>query len=160
MRPINIHLDSKLTAQTRKLEQMTMLLKNNLPPECDGHYHVASIRDDTVVVITDSPVWTTRLRQLSPLILQILADHMANPLAHSATHSVQPNSIQQRLRHVRIVSRYGPIPDHHQPTAVKRTISQQSRHQIAQTASYIGNKKLKNALLKISRHGKNQGNSD
>ena len=147
MKPINIHIDSKLTAQTRKLEQMTMLLKNNLPPECDGHYHVANIRDDTVVVITDSPVWTTRLRQLGPLILQILSRSVQ-------AHSMGPKSTQQQLHHVHIVSRYGPIPDHHQPPAVKRTISQQSRQQIEQTASYISDKKLKNALLKISKHGK------
>ena len=151
MRPINIHLDSKLTAQTRKLEQMTLILKNKLPPECDGHYHVASIRNDTVIIITDSPVWTTRLRQLGPLILQALIDSLAD----LQPNSTQPNSIQQRLHHVRVVSRYGPVPDHHQPTAVKRTISQQSCQQITQTASYISDEKLKNALLKISRHGKN-----
>jgi predicted nucleic acid-binding Zn ribbon protein len=155
MRPINVHLDSKLTAQTRRLEQMTLILKSRLPPECDGHYHVASIRDDTVVIITDSPVWTTRLRQLGPLILQSLANSPSYSAHHSAHSSTRANSIQQQLHHVRIVSRYGPIPDHHQPRTVKRTISQQSRQQIAQTASYISDKKLKNALLKISRHGKN-----
>ena len=147
MRPINIHLDSKLTAQTRKLEQMNLILKSNLPPECDGHYNVAGIRGDTVIIITDSPVWTTRLRQLSGLILQTLT-------RSAPAHSDLAQSSQQPLHHVRVVSRYGPIPDHHQPTPVKRTISQQSCQQIAQAASYISDKKLKNALLKISRHGK------
>jgi len=142
MRPINIHLDSKLTAQTRKLEHLTLILKNNLPPECDGHYHVASIRNDTVIIVTDSPVWTTRLRQLGPLILQALANSAAD-------------SVRQRLLHVRVISRHGPSLNQRQPAVVKRTISQQSCRQIAQTASYISDKKLKNALLKISRHSKN-----
>jgi hypothetical protein len=161
MKPINTHLDSKLTAQTRKLEQMTLILNRNLPPECYGHYHVANIRHDTVIIITDSPVWTTRLRQLGPLILKILTsfqdnhqtNHQTNHLTHSTlTASIQPDSMQQQLHHVRIISRYGPVPDHHQPAPVKRTISQQSCQQITQTASYISDKKLKNALLKISKH--------
>lgn len=132
-----MHLDSGLKAQARKLEKLTLTLKQHLPPECDGHYYVTNIHENTVVIITDSPVWTTRLRQLGPLILQSLSGHSAHP-----------------LHHVRISSRLGPVIERPTVTKVQRSLSRRSSDQIAQTASYIGDSKLKNALLKISRHRK------
>jgi hypothetical protein len=149
MKPINTHLDSKLMTQARKLEQLTLVLRNNLPPECGDHYHVTGIRTDTVMIVTDSPAWTTRLRQLSPSILQALAT--ASTSTSTLTNAIR---LPHAIHHVRINTRHGPVPDRHQPTAMKRTISQQSRQHIAQTASYISDKKLKNALLQISKHGK------
>lgn len=136
MKPLNNALDPVILAQTRKLEHLTMLLRNELPPECDGHYHVAAIHDGTLVIVTDSPVWTTRLRQLGPLILQTLK-----------------NKVPYSLQHVRIISRHGPVVSIYEPPVVKHELSQQSSQHIAQTAAYIKDKPLKEALLKISRHG-------
>lgn len=113
-----------------------MLLRTELPPECDGHYHAAAIHDSTLVIVTDSPVWTTRLRQLGPLILQTLK-----------------NKTPQVLHHVRIISRHGPVVSTYETPVVKRELSEQSRHQIAQTAQYIKDKPLKDALLSIARRG-------
>ena len=137
MKQLNTALDPTILAKARKLEHLTTLLRNELPPECDGHYQVAAIHDRTLVVVTDSPVWTTRLRQLGPLILQILE-----------------NKTPQNLQHVRIISRHGPTISNHEPPTVKHELSQQSSQLIAQTASYIKDKPLQKALLKISRHGK------
>jgi hypothetical protein len=137
VKQLNNALDPGILAQAHKLEHLTMLLRNELPPECDGHYHVAAIHDSTLVIVTDSPVWTTRLRQLGPLIVQTL-------------NSKTP---QKNLQHVRIVSRQGPAVSTHKPPAVKHELSQQSSQHIAQTAAYIKDKPLKEALLKISRHG-------
>lgn len=136
MRQLNNALDPRILAQARKLEKLTMLLRNALPPECDGHYHVAAIHNDTLVIVTDSPVWTTRCRQLGPLILQTLK-----------------NKVPPILQHVRIISRHGPVVSTHEPAVVKHELSQQSSQHIAQTAAYIKDKPLKEALLKISRHG-------
>ena len=136
MKQLNNALNPSILAQSRKLERLTMLLRNELPPECDGHYHAAAIHDNTLVIVTDSPVWTTRLRQLGPKILQLLK-----------------NKIPQSLQHVRIISRQGPAVSNHKPPVVKRELSQQSSQHIAQTASYIKDESLKKALLQISRHG-------
>lgn len=136
MKKLNNALDPAILGQVRKLESMTMQLRTELPPECDNHYHVAAIHDSTLVIVTDSPVWTTRLRQLSPLILLTL-----NNKAH------------QNLQHVRIISRHGPVVSTYEPALVKHELSQQSSQHISQTAAYIKDKPLKDALLKIARHG-------
>ncbi len=120
-----------------------MLLRNELPPECDGHYHAAAIHDSTLVIVTDSPVWTTRLRQLGPQILQLLK-----------------NQIPQKLQHVRIISRHGPAVSNHEPPVVKHELSRKSSQHIAQTATYIKHKPLQDALLKMSRHGQQKHPSD
>lgn len=137
MKLFKAQLDTRLVARTRSLEQLNLQLRNALPPECDGHYNVAAIHDRTVVIVTDSPVWTTRLRQLGPLILETLA-----------------GKTRQQLQHVRIISRHGPVVSDYKPPVVKRELSQQSSEQIAQTASYINDEHLRDALLKISRHAK------
>ena len=143
MKQLNNALDPGILAHARKLERLTMLLRNELPPECDGHYHAAAIHDNTLVIVTDSPVWTTRLRQLGPKILQLLK-----------------NKTPRSLQHVRIISRQGPAVSNHEPPVIKRELSQTSSQHIAQTASYIEDKPLKKALLKISRHGQKKTPSD
>lgn len=137
MKPFNAQLDSALLARTRTLAQLTMLLRQSLPPECDGHYNVAAIRDRTLVIVTDSPVWTTRLRQLGNFILQTLTGKTRQP-----------------LQHVRIISRHGPVISDYEQPVVKRELSQQSGRQITQTASYINNEPLRKALLKIARRAR------
>lgn len=137
MKPFNAQLDSRLLARTRTLSQLTLLLRNALPPECDGHYNVAAIHDRTVIIVSDSPVWTTRLRQLGTSILQTLAGKTRQP-----------------LQHVRIISRHGPVVSDYKQPVVKRQLSQQSGRQITQTASYINDKSLRDALLKIARRSK------
>lgn len=143
MKQLNNVLDPGILAHSRKLEQLTMLLRNALPPECDGHYHAAAIHDNTLVIVTDSPVWTTRLRQLGPQILQILK-----------------NKTPRKLQHIRVISRHGPAVSNHEPPVIKRELSQQSSQHITQTANYIKDKSLKEALLKIAQHGREKNSSD
>ncbi len=143
MKQLNNALDPNILAHSRKLEQLTMLLRNALPPECDGHYHAAAIHDSTLVIVTDSPVWTTRLRQLGPQILQILE-----------------NKTPQKLQHIRVISRHGPAVSNHEPPVIKRELSQQSSQHIAQTANYIKDEPLKEALLKIAQHGRKKHSTD
>jgi hypothetical protein len=114
------------------------MLRSELPPESDGHYHVANIQNRTVVIMTDSPVWTTRLRQLGPRILTILH-----------------NSGRKNLLHIRVFSRPAQSPVAKPPDPVKtkpRQISRQSSRLLNQAASSIGDDGLREALLKLARH--------
>jgi len=114
------------------------MLRSELPAESDGHYHVANIQDRTLVIMTDSPVWTTRLRQLGPRILTILQ-----------------NSGRKNLLHIRVFSRPAQSPVAKPPGSVKtkpKTISRQSSLLLNQTASFIGDDGLREALLKLARH--------
>lgn len=134
MKRFNLQLNPALVSKSHELERLTSLLSGELPRETSGHYHVAGIDDSALIIITDSPVWTTRLRQLGPAIINILAER--------AGKSVQ---------HVRIISRRGAIKSPYQanPT-VDRVLSEKSGQLLSQTAEYIHDNELKNALLKLS----------
>lgn len=135
MKPFNSQLNPALVLKSRQLERLTSILNGVLPPETAGHYHVAGIDSSTLIIITGSPVWTTRLRQLGPMILEALS-----------------NEVENELQHVRIVSRHGSIKapaQIHQP--VNRILSEQSGQSVAQAAEYIEDKELKKALLKLSK---------
>ncbi len=131
-------LDDSLKKRARELGRLTSLLRSELPPESDGHYHVAGVRDRTLVIMTDSPVWTTRLRQLGPKILGILQ-----------------NSGNKHVLHVRVFSRPSRASAARPPApapASREPISPQSGRLIEQTASFIDDDGLRNALLKLAGH--------
>ena len=135
MKLFNSQLNPILLAKSHQLEQLTSILNGELPPETSGHYHVAGIDNSTLVVITDSPVWTTRLRQLGPMIIEALS-----------------NRTGTKLQHIRIVSRHGSIKAPAQTSqTINRVLSEQSGQQVAQTARHIKDEDLKKALLKLSK---------
>ncbi len=138
MDSFNSRLDDSLRKRANELGRLTTLLRSELPPESDGHYQVANIRDRTLVILTDSPVWTTKLRQLGPRILTILQ-----------------NNGNKNVLHIRVISR----PEH--SAAIKaservvskpRQISHQATELLKQTASYIENEGLREALKQLARH--------
>lgn len=147
MDSFNSRLDSSLRKRADELRRLTSLLRSELPPQCDGHFHVANIRDRTLVIITDSPVWTTRLRQLGPQILTLLQ-----------------NSGRKNLLHIRVSSRPVQSPPVKAPQETKTTgrqISPQSCKLINQAASFVDDDGLRTALQNLARHaGAKSGSSD
>lgn len=138
MDPFDSRLDDTLRKRTGELRWLTSLLRSELPPECDGHFHVANIHGNTLVIMTDSPVWTTRIRQLGPRIL-------AN----------MQNSGRKNLLHIRVFSRPGQSATVKPPAPAKtrhEPISAQSTRLITQTAAFINDDGLRDALLKLARH--------
>ena len=146
MDSFNSRLDDSLRKRAQELRRLTSMLRGELPPESDGHYHVANIQNRTVVIMTDSPVWTTRIRQLGPRILTILQ-----------------NSGRKNLLHIRVFSRPAQSPAARPPGSVKtkpRQISRQSSRLISQAASSIGDDGLREALLKLARHASDRHKPD
>jgi hypothetical protein len=139
-------LDQSLIKRARELEQLTSLLRSELPPECDGHYHVANIRDRTCVIITDSPVWTTRLRQLGPRILAVLQNGGRKDLLHLQVSSRPVQSSTAKAPEI--------------PKTRPRQISPQSSRLLNQTASFIEDEGLRDALLKLASHTPAKRNPD
>ena len=135
---INSRLDKRLLRRARELERLNALLRGALPPELDGHYAIANIDDRTVVIMTDSPVWTTRVRQLGPRILQALSE----------------DSSSQRLLHIRVFSRPAQAIDSKPIESKKKPplpISSQSSQLLQQTAAGIDDDELSHALLKLAK---------
>ena len=144
MKPFNSQLNPALILKSHQLERLTSILNGELPTETSGHYHVAGVDNSTLVIITDSPVWTTRLRQLGPTIIEALSDKTG-----------------KRLQHIRIVSRHGSIKAPPQVNhTINRVLSEQSAQQVAQAAEYIQDEDLKEALLKFSKRGKSSKKVD
>ena len=146
MDSFNSRLDDSLKKRALELQQLTNLLRGELPPETNGHYHVANIQDRTLVIMTDSPVWTTRIRQLGPRVLAIMH-----------------NSGRKNLLHIRVFCRpaqSAPVEPVKPATSPPRQISQQSRQLLKQTASFIQNDGLRNALQKLARHAPKKNAED
>lgn len=135
-------LDPKIRQTAQKLAKYTLLLKKALPPECENYFNVAKVHNKTIVIVADSPVWTSRLRQLGQLILNAMK---------AQSH--------EDLHHVKIITRHGPVVDNHDPKIIKRQMSSTASNIIEQTASYLSDEQLSDALLKLSKH-KSQTRSD
>jgi hypothetical protein len=149
MKPINEQINASILIQAKKLSYYTALLHSFLPIECRNHVAIANIRDQNLVIITDSPVWTTRLRQLSPKILEFLRESRSKtdktPIIHHIQISTRYHASNQKTENAS--SRI----QRHQPK-----ISQKTSELLTQSASSISDQRLKSALLKIASHGDKQ----
>jgi hypothetical protein len=144
MKTLSSQLDPALLARSKRYEKLTLLLRQHLPPECDSHYSVTGIQQQELVIMADSPVWATRLRQLAPQIVEIARQQLT------------------QLQHVQIKTHFktttGPsTTSPARTTAPKRHLSQSACQQITSAASGITDEGLKNALLKLARHQQKPG---
>ena len=147
MKPINEQINPNILIQAKKLTQFMQLLQNILPIECRTHVQVANIRNQNLMLITDSPVWTTRLRQLSPQILQYIQE---NTSSHRKS---------EMIHHIQISTRYHSTTGNAETSAPEKNlhkpeISEKTAKLLSQSADSISHQQLKKALLKIASHGK------
>ena len=133
-------ISPKIKQTALKLSKYTALLRKALPPECENFFSVATIVNKTITIVADSPVWTSRLRQLGPVILETMK-----------TYS------EEELHHVKVITRHGTTAvDNHNSRTVKRHLSTEAGKLIEQTASYLEDEQLSEALRKLSRHRNDQ----
>ena len=149
MKPINEQINVKFLIQAERLAYFTRLLHKILPVECRQHVEVANIRNQNLMLITDSPVWTTRLRQLSPQILQFIRKN---------TPTSEKNK-EQIIHHVQISTRYKTSNTDKQRSNVEKNkhklqISEKTATLLSQSADSIQHQQLKSALLRIARHSR------
>ena len=172
MKPINEQISPNFVIQAKKLARYTQLLRNILPLECHDHVQVANIRNHSLMLMTDSPVWTTRLRQLSPQILKFIRENTQN--VDQKQSAKMDNEV---IHHVQISTRYlttalntgdnRTIPAAGESlslggdktpavTRQKLEISDSIAELLTQSADSIEHPQLKAALLKIASHKKQQ----
>ena len=155
MKSFNEQIDPKFMIQAKKLAQYTQLLHKILPIECRNHVEVANIRNQNLMLITDSPVWTTRLRQLNPQILQYIRENSPN--------TDTSDNKTQIIHHIQISTRYHANKTNHagphqqQISSEKKNqrphISEKSAALLSQSANSIDHQPLKTALLRFASHG-------
>jgi len=149
MKSINEQISPEIVIQAKKLAKFTHLLHQILPAECRNHVEVANIRNQNLMLITDSPVWTTRLRQLSPQILQYIQENSTDTDTRDGNNQV--------IHHVQIRTRYNAAGNNelHASKIEKKPvprISEKTAELLSQSANSINSEKLKTALLKIAKH--------
>jgi len=147
MKSINEQINPEFVIQAKKLAAFSRLLRRVLPPECHGHVEVANIRDQNLMLIADSPVWTTKLRQLSPQILQFIQSNTAGDTNGA-----------QIIHHIQISTRYHAPDSSEQQALIKKNrhkkvqISEKTAAMLSQSANSIEHQQLKAALLRIASH--------
>lgn len=136
MDSISNKLQGRLRRQAQQLQGVLSALKSTLPEDCQPHLQVGGIRDNQLVILTDSAVWQTRLRLYS----------------HSMLESVHQHT---ELRLSRLIIKVSPPrrspPQVEQP---KRLLSHNSADIIEKTAQGINDPELRNALEKLAKHRK------
>jgi hypothetical protein len=124
---------SRLVSQTRILAALETLLQELLPEPLKAHCHLLAIRDETLVLAADSPVWAARLRFHAPQLVKQL----------NRSQTVKLRTIRIRVR----------PPERLVPAARRKTTIHRSKNstaalqQVAQTVSDPG---LKSALLRLA----------
>ena len=155
MKPFSEQIDPRFIIQAKKLAQYSQLLQQILPIECHNHVEVANIRNQNLMLITDSPVWTTRLRQLCPQILQFIREN--------SVIIDTGNKKTQIIHHIQISTRYNPAYARQTDFRQQQISSERERQQpriskktaelISQSANSMSHQPLKTALLRVARHG-------
>ncbi len=126
-------LSSRISDKAIELKHLNRAIKVSLPKDCREHMEVAAIRDKQLIILTDSPVWKTRLRMYSQTILEALHQHTGIKLNRLYVKS-QP--VKREIE---------------KPAPVYRILSPHNAELIRQTANCISDPQLQTALLKLSR---------
>lgn len=135
MKQIFSLINPGIVQQTQQYARIERLLKSVLPIACHSHIQVANIADRELIVITDSPVWSTRLRLHTQDMLYMLTQHT----------DCGVTSIRIRLLKNYNVNKL--LPTEKEPVYLSRSTAAL----IKQTASNITDPDLKHSLLELAK---------
>ncbi len=130
----------RLLGQSRIQQQLNARLHGFLPSPLRDHCRLAAIDRDNATLQASSPVWSSRLRYLTPAILEFLR----GPCAQEQLRSL-------RIR-VTLPERQRPGSTGHRTTV--RRISSQAAESLRKTAQHCSDAGIRKILLKLSAHGR------
>ena len=79
-----------LSKHSHKLKQLDNKIKASLPTPLNQHCHVANLRENTLVIHTDSALWATRLRYMVSSLIQQWQQDVSMPLIEQVDVRVRP----------------------------------------------------------------------
>lgn len=132
MKSISRLINSRLLVKASQLDKLTKIVRSSLPAECREHVSVADIRDMQLILVTDSPVWSSRLRLYHNNILEMLKTHA----------DVHLSQVKIRQTHPRQTAR--------KPVVTNRYLTDNSAKLLKQTADSIDDPDLQQALTKLA----------
>lgn len=127
-----------LIARARFLDRMRAAILTILPESAAPHVRVAAYEHYRLRLHVSNGGWATRLRYMQPAIVQALARHMR----------VHIEAVEIKVR---------PGVNTTPPTVNPRFMSMQTRAHLRQTARYIDDAALAEALDRLSRAGREPG---
>jgi len=135
--PVRRLLDShqgdlaKLRRQTRDLNQATQALAAVLPDRLQGHWRVAALSAQALVLGVDSPAWTTALRGHQQALLD----------AAGKLQGMRPQRIQIRILTPRTLDR---------PAPRQQALSASAVENLEETAQACDDPRLAEALRRLA----------
>lgn len=129
-----------LLERAQYLQNLTHILRENIDPVLSQHIALANLRVDTAIIVADSPAWLSKIRYLSPLILQILKqqhglEHLIN-IEFKVQPPGEPIDVAQKARQI--------------------NLSTSSTEALEGAADGISDPELADALRRLSQRGKTQ----
>lgn len=125
-----------LLEHTQYLRQVTQALRDSLDTQLAAHVTIANLREQTVVITTDTPAWLTQLRYQAPAILSLLKTLPGLGHLQKVQFKIQPASN---------------APPAAPPRRAK--LSANSARLLKSTAISTADDELAEALYRLSRHG-------
>ena len=136
MENLSEKLQQRILRKALELQKMEQAIKDSLPLDCHAHLNIGGIRENELILLTDSPVWQTRLRMFSQTILEALLQHTGITLTRVKIKLTPSKRLIEPA-----------LPP-------KRTLSKDRAKIINQTATCISDPELRQAMLRLSKKAK------
>ncbi|MFK5969437.1 MAG: DUF721 domain-containing protein [Candidatus Marithrix sp.] len=79
-----------LSNHCKMLKSIDKVLNNSLPSPLNQHCHVANWREKILIVHTDSSLWATRLRYMTPFLIAKWQQESSMPTVNKIIVKVRP----------------------------------------------------------------------
>lgn len=135
---------SGLARKAQLLAQIGQIVDAILPLEIRPHVQVANVRDQTLILMADSPAWNTKVRFLSHTLLTEL-----NRLCKSDLHRIQTQTRPATTDPLTSSEDTGQSKDWKPAPTVP---SASTARQIGDAAQSLEDDALRDALQRLSRH--------
>ncbi len=84
-----------LSQHCQKLKSINKRFSKILPSPLNQHCHVANWREKTLIIHTDSSLWATRLRYMTPFLIVSWQKELSMPTINKVIVKVRPTLLKQ-----------------------------------------------------------------
>ncbi len=134
MESMSQFIKPEILKKARLLDKLTRLIRACLPVDCQQHISVSAIRDNQLILLSDSPVWASKIRLYSQNMIQMLEEN-----THIRINKVRIKQYQPK----RVIEKPAPKPRH---------LDNSTANMIKQTANSISDADLQQALNHLAKN--------
>lgn len=130
---------SPLISEAKRLMQIKIILNQSLDHELAKHIQVSRLENNQLRLIVDSPAWATRLRYKQTEIINSFQNYAISKIVKSIHIKISPDTVTLQKN---------------KPKSNNIALSKNSADQMLEEIEAISDSKLKDALIRITRHAK------